>query len=52
MYVDNLRFEGTVGEFAQTVTPREIMGIEVYSTATEPPQYPGTCGTIVVWTQQ
>lgn len=52
VYVDNLRFEGTVGEFAQTVTPREIMGIEVYSTATEPPQYPGTCGTIVVWTQQ
>jgi hypothetical protein len=52
LYLDNLRFEGSIGEFAQSIRPRDIMGIEVYSTATEPPQYPGACGTIVVWTRQ
>jgi len=52
VYLDNMQFQGTVGELAQTITPQQIMGMEVYSTATEPPEYPGACGTIVVWTLQ
>lgn len=52
VYLDNMQFQGTVGELAQTITPQQIMGMEVYSASTEPPQYPGACGTIVIWTRQ
>ena len=51
VYLDNLPFGGTVAEFTRSMSPRDIMGIEIYSTATQPPQYPGTCGSIVVWTR-
>ena len=51
VYLDNTPFGGTVAEFTRSISPRDIMGIEIYSTATQPPQYPGTCGSIVVWTR-
>lgn len=51
LYVDNAPFNGSVGEFTRTIRPRDIMGIEVYSTSTEPLQFPGGCGSIVVWTR-
>lgn len=51
LYLDNAPFNGSMTEFTRTVTPRDIMGIEVYSTATEPPQFQGGCGSIVVWTR-
>ncbi len=51
VFLDGIQFGGTVGELARTVSPREIMGIEVYTTATEPPQFFGECGSVVVWTR-
>lgn len=51
VYLDNSRYGGSIGQLAQEMSPQDIMGIEVYSTATEPPQFPGACGTIVVWTR-
>jgi hypothetical protein len=51
VYLDGMRFGTSVADFAHSVSPGEIMGIEVYTTATEPPQYPGACGSIVVWTR-
>jgi hypothetical protein len=51
VYEDNIAFTGTFSEFARSVPPRDIMGIEVYTSATEPPQFPGACGAIVVWTR-
>jgi hypothetical protein len=51
VYEDNIAFGGTFSEFARSVPPHDIMGIEVYTTATEPPQFPGACGVIVVWTR-
>jgi hypothetical protein len=51
VYQDNIPFSGTLTEFWQSTSPHDIMGIEVYSTASEPPQFPGSCGVIVVWTK-
>ena len=51
VYRDNLLFSGSLSEFSQSTSPHDIMGIEVYSTATEPPQFQGSCGVIVVWTR-
>lgn len=51
VYLDGTQFGGGVAELARAVSPREIMGIEVYSTATEPPQFSGACGSLVVWTR-
>jgi hypothetical protein len=51
VYEDNVPFGGTFSEFTRTVLPKDIMGIEVYTTATEPPQFMGQCGVIVVWTR-
>lgn len=51
VYQDNMPFSGTLSEFSQSMSPRDIMGVEVYSTATEPPQFQGSCGVIVVWTR-
>ncbi|HLB09530.1 MAG TPA: carboxypeptidase regulatory-like domain-containing protein, partial [Gemmatimonadaceae bacterium] len=51
VYLDNMPFGGSVAEFTRSISPRDIMGIEIYSTATEPPQYPGACGSIVAWTR-
>ena len=51
VYLDNTPFGGSVAEFTRSVSPRDIMGIELYSTATEPAQFPGACGSIVVWTR-
>ena len=51
VYQDNVPFGGTFSEFTRTVLPKDIMGIEVYTTATEPPQFMGQCGVIVVWTR-
>ena len=51
VYLDNLKFDGSVQEFTRTISPREIAGIEVYSSATEPAQFPGGCGSLVVWTR-
>jgi hypothetical protein len=51
VYLDNSPFGGSVSEFARAVSPQEIMGIEVYTTATAPPQFAGACGSIVVWTR-
>jgi hypothetical protein len=51
VYRDNMPFSGTLSEFSQSMSPHDIMGVEVYSTATEPPQFQGSCGVIVVWTR-
>ena len=51
VYQDNMPFSGTLSEFSQSMSPHDIMGVEVYSTATEPPQFQGSCGVIVVWTR-
>jgi hypothetical protein len=51
VFLDGIPFGGNVAELARAVSPREIMGIEVYSTATEPPQFFGACGSLVVWTR-
>jgi hypothetical protein len=51
IYRDNMSFSGTLSELSQSMSPHDIMGIEVYSTATEPPQFQGSCGVIVVWTR-
>jgi hypothetical protein len=51
VYQDNVPFSGTLSEFTRTVLPKDIMGIEVYTSATEPPQFMGPCGVIVVWTR-
>jgi hypothetical protein len=51
VYEDNIAFGGTFSEFARSVPPHDIMGIEVYTSATEPPQFQGPCGAIVVWTR-
>jgi hypothetical protein len=51
VYQDNVPFGGTLSEFSQAMSPHDIMGVEVYSTATEPPQFQGSCGVIVVWTR-
>lgn len=51
VYLDGMPFDGNVAELARAVSPREIAGIEVYSTATEPPQFSGACGSLVVWTR-
>lgn len=51
VYRDNLPLGGSLSEFSQSTSPHDIMGIEVYSTATEPPQFQGSCGVIVVWTR-
>jgi hypothetical protein len=51
VYEDNAPFGGTLSEFSQSVSARDIMGIEVYTTATQPPQFQGSCGVIIVWTK-
>jgi hypothetical protein len=51
VYEDNIAFGGTFSEFARSVPPHDIMAIEVYTTATEPAQFQGACGAIVVWTR-
>jgi hypothetical protein len=51
VYRDNMPFSGTLSELSQSMSPHDIMGVEVYSTATEPPQFQGSCGVIVVWTR-
>ena len=51
VYQDNMPFSGTMSELSQSVSPRDVMGIEVYSTADQPPQFQGSCGVIVVWTK-
>ncbi|MDQ2768677.1 MAG: carboxypeptidase regulatory-like domain-containing protein [Gemmatimonadota bacterium] len=51
VYEDNVPFGGTFSQFSRTVLPKDIMGIEVYTSATEPPQFFGACGVIVVWTR-
>jgi hypothetical protein len=51
VYEDNVPFSGTVADFARSVSPSDIMGIEIYTSATEPPQFQGACGAIVVWTR-
>jgi hypothetical protein len=51
VYEDNIPFGGTFSEFTRTVLPKDIQGIEVYTTSTEPPQFFGECGVIVVWTR-
>jgi hypothetical protein len=51
VYQDNVPFGGSFSEFTRTVLPKDIQGIEVYTTATEPPQFMGQCGVIVVWTR-
>ena len=51
VYEDNVQFGGTFSQFTRSVLPKDIMGIEVYTTATEPPQFMGQCGVIVVWTR-
>jgi hypothetical protein len=49
VYVDNIKFDGTMREFTREYSPRDVAGMEVYSTATEPAQFPGGCGSLVVW---
>jgi hypothetical protein len=51
VYQDNIPFSGTLSEFSQSISPHDIMGVEVYSTATEPPQFQGSCGVIIIWTR-
>ena len=51
VYEDNVLFGGTFSEFTRMMNPKDIMGIEIYSSATEPAQFSGPCGAIVVWTR-
>ncbi len=51
VYLDNLKFNGSVREFTGEISPHDVSGIEVYSSATEPAQFPGGCGSLVVWTR-
>ena len=51
VYQDNMPFSGTLSEFSQSLSPHDIMGIEVYSTGTQPPQFQGSCGVIIIWTK-
>ncbi|MEO8879893.1 MAG: carboxypeptidase regulatory-like domain-containing protein [Gemmatimonadaceae bacterium] len=51
VYMDNLPFNGSVTEFTRSYSPRDIMGIEIYSASTQPIQYQGGCGSLVVWTR-
>jgi hypothetical protein len=51
VYLDGMQLGGSVSDLARTISPHEIMGIEVYSSATEPPQFPGSCGSLIVWTK-
>ena len=51
IYVDKVPFGGTLAEFAKLVPARDIVGIEVYTTSTVPPQFLGPCGVIVIWTR-
>ena len=51
VYQDNIPFGGTLAEFSQSMSPHDIMGVEVYTTATEPAQFQSSCGVIVVWTR-
>lgn len=51
VYLNGHKFGGTMREFTRSISPREIAGIEVYSSATEPPQFLSGCGSLVVWTR-
>ncbi|MDQ2768676.1 MAG: Plug and carboxypeptidase regulatory-like domain-containing protein [Gemmatimonadota bacterium] len=51
IYEDNVPFGGTLAEFAKLVPASDIVGIEVYTTSTVPPQFMGACGVIVIWTR-
>ena len=51
VYEDNIPFGGTFSQFTRTVLPKDIQGIEVYTASTEPPQFFGECGVIVIWTR-
>ena len=51
VYLNNLPFDGSVEELTRSFSPRDIMGIEIYSAATQPIQYQGLCGSLVVWTR-
>jgi hypothetical protein len=51
VYLDGMKLSESVGDLARMVSPHEIMGIEVYSSSTEPPQFPGACGSLIVWTK-
>jgi Carboxypeptidase regulatory-like domain len=52
IYDDAIQFGGTVAEFTRMVPLHDIMGIEIYTSATQPTQFSGGCGSIVVWTRQ
>jgi outer membrane receptor for ferrienterochelin and colicin len=51
IYVNGHKLVSTMRDFPRSMSPREIGGIEVYSSATEPPQFPGGCGSLVVWSR-
>ena len=52
IYQDAVRFGGSVADFTRIISPHEILGIEIYTAATQPTQFSGGCGAIVVWTRQ
>jgi hypothetical protein len=51
LFIDGVAsFEGT--SLDMILHPEDVEGIEIYTTATTPPQYSrGGCGVLVVWTR-
>lgn len=51
IYIDGHRLPGDMS-LNEWVMPQEVEGIEVYrSEITTPPEFPGGCGAIVIWTR-
>jgi hypothetical protein len=51
VYLDNSRFDGGLPSLSSFVRPSDLMGVEIYTSATAPPQFNGGCGMIVAWTR-
>jgi hypothetical protein len=52
LYLDDMPFSGGVEALSEMVRPSQIMGIEVYTAGTQPAQFGGGCGAIIVWTRR
>lgn len=51
IYLDDSRFEGGLAALSSFVRPSDILGVEIYTSATAPPQFNEGCAMIVVWSR-